>query len=292
MVMIGLVDPSTNSSYPTARQIMSNLPADVEDGELIRLPLAPYAFGAKFFGLYRNDENDTIIATTPNLYNTAGALGADFHGRLFRTLLLYQFGVMNSGNERSSDASEKKDFYVGLRLDLGQSNFGRFSLSGFSYWGNDTARAPDAADPTRPGNLIDWRRYGIAAHFTHKWLDIYGAYVWDKIDDDDLPASLRRVFDDTASGLTVEADFLLSNKWLASLRYDQMDAGGLKTSSGAAGVPGGLRKSGAMIGTQARYYLRQNVSLFGRYQYNLDQEEGHPLTSWTQGAMFGIDLDF
>lgn len=292
MLMIGLVDPSTNFSFPTARQVMTSLPADVENEELLRLPITPYAFGGKFFGLYKANENDPLLATTPTLYNTAGALGADFHGRLFGNLLLYQFGVMNGANERSSDANEKKDYYAGLRLDLGESNFARFNISGFAYWGNDTARAPRASDPSRPGRLIDWRRYGLGANLTWRWLDLYGAYVWDKINDEDLPVLLRPHFDNTASGLTLEADFLLSNKWLASLRYDSLDGGGLMESSGATGVPGGLRANGAMLGAQARYYMRQNVSLYLRYQYNLEQDEESPLTSWVHGAMLGIDLDF
>lgn len=38
--------------------------------------------------------------------------------------------------------------------------------------------------------------------------------------------------------------------------------------------------------------MRQNASLYLRYNYNLEQDEKSPLTSWVHGAMLGIDLDF
>src|SRR4029077_11066084 len=63
MVMIGRVDPSTNFSYAVDRQLFHDVPADTSEavgsgktaagGMLLRMPLQPYAFGAKFFGIFK-----------------------------------------------------------------------------------------------------------------------------------------------------------------------------------------------------------------------------------------------
>src|SRR5438552_3250337 len=93
MVMIGRVDPSTNFSYAVDRQLFHDVPADTsERGFLLRLGLAPYAFGAKFFGIFKRGDH-TLLPTEPTLYNTEAAPGIDVHGRLFASKVLYQFGL-------------------------------------------------------------------------------------------------------------------------------------------------------------------------------------------------------
>src|SRR4029077_19448753 len=93
MVMIGRVDPSTNFSYAVDRQIFHDVPVDAsEHGFLLRLGLGPYAFAAKFFGLFKRGDH-TLIATEPTLYHTEAAPGVDVHGRLFASKVLYQFGL-------------------------------------------------------------------------------------------------------------------------------------------------------------------------------------------------------
>ena len=152
MVMVGRVDPSTNFSYPTARQLLLNVPGEVRDGELVRLPFTPYAFGAKFFGLFKGNDDDLILPTTPFLYNTAGDFGMDFHGRLFTNLILYQFGVLQGGSVGVDDPTVAKDYYVALRLDIGEANYTRLSLSAFAYFGFETARVPLATDLSEAGD--------------------------------------------------------------------------------------------------------------------------------------------
>ena len=287
MIMIGKVDPSTNFSYPTARQLMLAVPAEIRDEAMVRMPFSPYAFGAKFFGLFKGDEEELILPTTPILYNTAGDFGLDVHGRLFTNLLLYQFGVMQGGNVGLDDPTKAKDYYVALRLDVGETNFTRFSLSAFAYFGFETARLPLATDLSTAGEFVDWRRYGIGFNLVYKWLDLYGSYIFDQLRN--VPDALQPVFDDDASGLTIEADFLLSEKWLLSLRYDLLDAGGVKVDTGSVI---GRRRQGQTVGIQPRFYLRENIALFARYQVNLEKEEDHPLRSWRHAVFLGTDVVF
>src|SRR3989441_11394707 len=61
MVMIGRVDPSTNFSYAVDRQLFHDVPADTsETGFLLRLGLQPYAFGAKFFGIFKRGDHTLL----------------------------------------------------------------------------------------------------------------------------------------------------------------------------------------------------------------------------------------
>ena len=67
MVMIGRIDPSTNFSYAVDRQLFHDVPADTsETGFLLRLGLQPYAFGAKFFGIFKRGDH-TLLPTEPTL---------------------------------------------------------------------------------------------------------------------------------------------------------------------------------------------------------------------------------
>src|SRR5438445_238215 len=93
MVMIGRVDPSTNFSYAVDRQLFHDVPADTsETGFLLRLGLQPYAFSAKFFGIFKRGDH-TLLPTEPTLYHSEAAPGIDVHGRLFASKVLYQFGL-------------------------------------------------------------------------------------------------------------------------------------------------------------------------------------------------------
>src|SRR5712691_12958854 len=54
MVMAGKVDPNTNFSYATNRQLIAPTELEIEHGAVERLPIVPYAFASKFFGLFKN----------------------------------------------------------------------------------------------------------------------------------------------------------------------------------------------------------------------------------------------
>src|SRR5438046_7996859 len=117
--MIGRVYPSTNFSYSVVRQLFHDVPADTsERGFLLRLGLAPYAFGAKFFGIFKRGDH-TLLPTEPTLYNTEAAPGIDVHGRLFASKVLYQFGLTTDAAPALLDRIHTAAPYAMLRYDSG-----------------------------------------------------------------------------------------------------------------------------------------------------------------------------
>lgn len=276
MLMIGKIDPSTNFSYPTNRQLFLNLPGEVNSGTIIRFGLAPYAFASKFFGM-KTGKGDILEVTKAVLYNSTGDLGVDIHGMIGP--FLYQIGAMQGVESGFSDVNENKDIYFSGRYNFGEDKFLSGSLSGLIYWGNDTGSVS-----LTPGSqsrvLIDWFRYGFAGNIKYKLLDIYGAFIWDKIDD--LPQSTLSVFEDDAFGITFELDYLVSDHLLLSARYDQLDAGGFIAE----------KADGKVISFQARYYTRDNLSFFLRDSFNLEGSSNNPLNSYRNIILLGVDLDF
>src|SRR5207249_2893064 len=122
MVMIGRVDPSTNFSYAVDRQLFHDLPADTsETGFLLRLALQPYAFGAKFFGIFKRGDH-TLLPTEPTLYHTQAAPGIDVHGRLFASKVLYQFGLTTDAAPEFLDRIHTAAPYAMLRYDFGDED--------------------------------------------------------------------------------------------------------------------------------------------------------------------------
>ena len=95
---------------------------------------------------------------------------------------------------------------------------------------------------------MSWSRYGIAGTVRYQMVDIYGAFTIDRITN--LPSSLEATFDATATGATISADALLTDRILISVRLDHLDAGGLRS----------LRKGYSIVGMQVKYYLRSNIS--------------------------------
>ncbi len=62
MLMAGKIDPSTNFSYATNRQLILDTEIEIEKepgapGEVHRLPVVPYALTSKFFGLFKNRDD-------------------------------------------------------------------------------------------------------------------------------------------------------------------------------------------------------------------------------------------
>ena len=276
MIMIGKIDPSTNFSYSTNRQFLLNIPGEVESDTIKRFGLTPYAFASKFFGM-KTGEGNLIEVTKPVLYNTSGDLGIDIHGMVGP--FLYQVGAMQGAKSGMSDVNENKDVYFVGRYNFGYDSFMSGSLSGLVYWGNDSGRlslTPGSATT----KLVDWLRYGVAGNVKYKLLDIYGALMWDKLED--LEQTTQAIFDDSAFGFTVEMDYLASDHLLLSARYDQLDAGGFITE----------KENGKVISFQAKYYLRDNFSLFARDSFNLEGKSDNPLNSYKNMIMFGVDLDF
>lgn len=283
MLMAGKVDPSTIWSYPTNRQLILETELEVEEeehdgrtiGEVHRLPVVPYAFTSKFFGLFKDrDEGEPLLVTDQVMYNTRGAPGADFHAMFLNNLFTGQVGFLAENGGFNT--------YAMWRIDLGERRNSVFNVSFLVNYGVDVALAPDPADREEPGRTrVDRLRYGVAANYRWKQLDMYGAVVFDHILG--LPGELERDFDRTAAGLSVQADYLAHDALVLSGRVDHLWAGGLKDQKADASV----------LSLQARYYPWPNVAFFVRDSVNLRSfSEENPLRSWRNQLFVGIDWDF
>jgi hypothetical protein len=113
-------------------------------------------------------------------------------------------------------------------------------------------------------------------------VDAYAAYSVDKINK--TPTGVAGLFDSTATGLTIGADTYVTSQTLVSLRYDNLDAGGMLAQ----------RTSASFIGVQAKHFLRANVAIFARSDFNLRQSEGGDTAARNlRNAFFsGIDVIF
>jgi hypothetical protein len=281
MIMAGKIDPSTNFSYATNRQLILDTDLEItkEPGEsrgtVERLPIVPYAFTSKFFGLFKNrDDGEPQLPTDLVMYNTRGAPGADFHAMFQNNLLLAQVGFLRE--------NEGFNTYGVLRLDLGERSGFTFNVSGLVNWGFGVVRAPDPTDTERPGDTrLDRLRYGLAANARWKGLDVYGAVMWDQVFN--VPGALRQDFDRTAAGLTLEVDYLLHEQIMLSTRFDQLWAGGLRDE----------KRDGTVGSAQIRYYPWPNIAFFVRDSVNVRSFVGNnPLRSWKNQVFVGIDWDF
>jgi hypothetical protein len=274
MLMAGKVDPNTNFSYATNRQLIAPTELEVRHGEVERLPVVPYALASKFFGLFKNrDDREPQLVTDQVMYNTSGAPGADFHA-MFNDVVLGQIGFLRE--------NEGFNTYAAARFDLLDRGELTFNVSVLANWGFGVVRAPDPEDHNQPGgNRLDRLRYGIAANVRWKQLDVYGAVIWDRLYG--LPGELRGSFDRSATGLTIQADYLVHEKVMLSSRFDQLWAGGLKDE----------KRDGAVLSLQAKFYPWQNIAFFVRDSVNLRSfVEDSPLRNWRNQVFIGIDWDF
>src|SRR5881409_1137741 len=274
MLMAGKVDPNTNFSYATNRQLIAPMELEVAHGEVERLPIVPYAFASKFFGLFKNrDEREPQLVTDQVMYNTSGAPGADVHA-MFNDVVLGQIGFLRE--------NEGFNTYAAARFDLLDRGELTFNVSALVNWGFSVVHAPDPEDLDQPGGKrLDRLRYGIAANVRWKQLDVYGALIWDRLYG--LPGGLGRDVDRTAAGLSIEVDYLLHEKVLLSTRFDQLWAGGLREE----------KRDGSVLSLQAKLYPWQNVAFFARDSVNVrDFVEESPLRNWRNQLFVGIDWDF
>jgi len=280
MVMAGKIDPSTNFSYATNRQLILDTETEIETepgherAEVHRFAVVPYAFTSKFFGLFKDGDGEPQLPVDQVMYNTTGQPGADFHAMFMNNLFLGQVGFLRE--------NEGFNTYGMWRVDLGERRGFQFNASALVNWGFGVNRAPDPSDLHDPGTQrVDRLRLGLAANVRWKQLDVYGALIWDRIYN--LPQELEGRFDRTAAGLTIQADYLAHEKVLLSTRFDQLWAGGLKD----------VKRDGSVLTLQARYYPWPNIAFFVRDSVNLRTfESGSPMRNWRNQLFVGIDWDF
>lgn len=337
-VKVGNFDPSSMYSFPTHRQMINPIPpAAHTDGfppEINRVPLLPLAFSSKMFGLTRGpsksngvlntgvspagnttfnpdgEDGYSILPFEPMFYNAPAQLGLSVHGRPFGNSFLYQLGVVQA--ETAEDVPKTSfDPYIMLRYDILGSH-SNLQFSGFYYTASKSARAT-LRPPVAPFNgevvfakeASDWTRMGIAARWQYKSLDIYGTYITDEIDTPDFgnPVLNMSVWETKASGLSIEADWLLTRKWLLGVRYDMMESGGLSKLPPAlqAGDPE-INQDASFLAFIAKYYPTPSIGLYGRYHMNLEDSVKlpaagfggveHPATNLESMITVGVDMAF
>lgn len=271
MIRIGLIDPSTFFSAPYERQYFKGIPGRVDaSGTTKRFGLAQpgLAHASKFFGM-KNGKGNPIEVTEAVLYN-GESFGIDLHALVGSFIL--QTGILQGIGDESRDVNTKKDPYLMGRLNFGWREYLSGSLSGLVNWGNDTAMVNN--------DLIDWFRYGFAGNVRYQYFDIYGAIIWDKVDD--LPKEALAAFDEEAFGITVEIDFLAADRFMLMAKYDYLDAGGFIDQ----------KADGKVLSLQGRYYLRDNLGIYLRDSYNLKRASSNPLNNYSNLLVVGVDWDW
>ncbi|HIE65039.1 MAG: hypothetical protein ABGX83_09135 [Nitrospira sp.] len=271
MLRIGMIDPSTFFSFPMERQYFKGIPGRVDSGGRLRrfsLPQSGFASSLKFFGV-RTSEGGFIEVTENVFYNGEG-FGIDLHAMVGNFIL--QAGMLQGVGGESRDINMKKDPYLMGRFNFGGSEYLSGSVSVLANWGNDTAMVNK--------DLVDWFRYGFAGNIKYKHLDLYGAIIWDKIRN--LPMATLTSFDEDAYGITVEADYLATDKLLLMVRYDQLSSGGFINQ----------KEDGMVVSFQARYYIRDNLGIFLRDSYNINGVSANPLNSFRNALTLGVDFDW
>jgi len=283
-VRIGRFDPSAWYSYATVRQQLNDVGEHISSGgcgagafspcTINRFGLTPSAFAAKFYGIYQRD-GTYISPLASSLFNSGAETGIDVYGRPFGDWFFYQVGVLNGANEGFGDSNKGKDVYGMVRLDYAKSQYFAANVSGFAYFGNSNAKVQSQQD-------VSWNRFGVSARVTYKMVDVYAAYAVDRINK--VPGGVQRTFDATATGLTVGVDVYVTDRTMLSARYDNLDAGGQLDQ----------RKSSTFVGLQAKHFLRPNVAIFARNDFNLRKpEDGDSAARNLRNALFsGIDVAF
>ncbi len=270
MLRIGVIDPSTFFSFPYERQFFKGVPGKVKgkSGVIQRFSLSPYAFALKYFGV-KTGQGVSLEVTGEALYNGEGR-GVDLHALVGDFIL--QVGMMQGMSEESRDVNIKKDPYLMGRYNFGWDTYISGSVSAMINWGIDTAMVDN--------HLVDWLRYGFAGNIKLSHLDLYGAFIWDEVQD--LPASTKGLFEEKAFGMTIEADYLAFDKVMLMARYDALNAGGFLNQ----------KADGRVISLQARYYLRDNLGLYIRDSFNLSGISDNPLQGFKNLIFIGVDYDW
>lgn len=280
--------------------------------------------GVELYEALEAEDGFSILPFEPLFYNAPFQTGISVHGRPFGNSFLYQVGIVQA--ETAEDEPKTTfDPYVMLRYDvLGQ--FSNFQVSGFYYSASKAARPTLRPAPMTGGGMplsdfnpstgetavffaqpVDWIRTGIAARWQYKSWDIYGTLIKDEIDQPDFgnTAANTSVWETDSMGLSIEADWLFTRKWLLGVRYDMMETGGLSFLPAAFRVASDskLNQDSAFLGLIAKYYPSPNIALYGRYHHNLESSATlparvpggggeSPVTNLETMITVGVDMAF
>ncbi len=333
-IKVGNFDPSFLFSFPTHRQQLNPILPIADTGvyppAIQRIPMLPYAFSSKMFGLSTASavagtagtavgDGFSLLPFAPTLYNAPVQTGISVHGRPGGDYspFLYQVGIaLNDKADGRGD--QRTDSYAMLRFDF-QAVGADAQVSGFWY------NAPQAARSTLlmggnvryADNATDITRVGIGARAQWEVVDMYFAYTQDSIDKptwNDLGGAMTTManmskWEDSASGLSLEADWRFDPKWMLGVRFDQMNAGGLKRLPAGVVTAANdeINATVRMISPILKYYPSPNISLYTRAHVNISSSstlpdtsgavagfsgQEHPASNLESMLTFGVDMAF
>lgn len=334
-VKVGRFDPSSLFAFPTHRQqlnpILPIADTSTYPPAIQRIPLLPYAFSSKMFGLSNgsvaagtaaSSAGFSLLPFAPTMYNAPVQTGMSVHGRPLgdNSMFLYQLGF--ALNDKADGSYEQStDVYAMLRLDF-QVVGSDTQVSGFWYNAPDAARATlvkpnGSSDVVYAESATDIVRLGIGARMQWETIDTYFAYTQDSIDSPVFTGgAASSEWKDTGTGISVEADWRFHANWMLGVRYDQMNPGGLKRLPAAATSTGSvndeINASVQMISPIIKYYPSPNIALYTRAHINLTSSstlpdtangsggykvpgfEGqeHPASNLNNIVSFGVDMAF
>jgi len=330
-VKLGVFDPSSFFSFPTHRQQLNPVKAIAESNEfpptIARIPLLPLAFASRMFGLTTGpsklrtsttaggdaftttEDGFAIMPLEPYLFNAPYQKGISVYGRPFGNSFLYQLGIAQN---KTAEAAPKTrwDQYVMLRYDM-QGEYSNFQVSGFYYTAGKAAMPTINMNGTLryAKNAVDWIRYGVGTRWQYKAWDVYGTVIRDKIDAPDFSGLSAMMggnssWETKSSGISIEADYLLNDKWMLGARYDSMNAGGLlRGNTAAPDWNRDMAQDASFIALLAKYYPAPNIGLYARYHHNLESSaklptavntdnDEHPLSNLASLLSLGVDMAF
>ncbi len=295
-VKVGTFDPSSLFSFPTHRQQMNPIgPALTSDpatsmAEIERIPVVPLAFTYKFYGL-RSEEAPAggaamILPFAPSLYNAPMQTGISVHGQPLGDALplTYQIGIAHN---ETATGKQRQDTYGMLRYNMSLGGI-ETQVSGFYYAAPDAAALTDSMMTGSTQGVTDITRTGFGARAQWSDFDVYGAYIMDSIDAS--TAAMPAMWSETASALSLEGDWRMSNKLMVGARYDSMSAGGMNA----------MIKDASFLGLIGKYYTSPNIGLYARYHMNLASAEAsmmgfsgqHPAGNLSNTLALGVDMAF
>lgn len=134
--------------------------------------------------------------------------GIELYG--YKGPFLYSVGVVNGS--ALNDGNQFKNVFGTLRLEMPEGELQGSSISGFGYWGTDTATTATAQAQNR-----FYRASGAANLRWKKW-DVIGSYMYGR--DNDWILSTAGAQRNTTHMMSGQVGYLINPKWYASMQYD------------------------------------------------------------------------
>lgn len=218
---------------------------------------------------YKTSEGTRTTGTGARTINDQVAVGdpqpgVELYG--YKGPFLYSVGVVNGST--LNDNNEFKNLFGTLRAEVTGGKLMGSAVSGWGYWGTDTAHTGTVRNKNR------YYRASAAANARYKKWDILAGYLWGKdVDWDMLTAGTQN---NTVHSLSGQVGYLINPEWFAAAQYDYVrdqDSGSSSGASFVKGQPVGSATTGGTndfnkISPSIWYMPRENmrIGLVNRYE--------------------------